>query len=63
MQIVVDYERCTGAGKCVVVCPEVFAQDEDGIVVLLDESPPEELRERVDEAIDVCPAACIEVED
>jgi ferredoxin len=48
----------------VEVCPEVFAQDDDGIVVVLNESPGEELRDAVQEAIDSCPAAIIDaVED
>ena len=43
--------------------PEVFDQrDEDGIVVLLQENPPEELHARAKEAAQLCPALAIEVD-
>lgn len=60
MKVEVDYERCVASGACVLACPEVFAQDEDGIVVILDANPPEELHAAVHEAIEACPAAIIE---
>ncbi|HET6509962.1 MAG TPA: ferredoxin [Baekduia sp.] len=63
MKIVVDRERCVAGGECVLACGEVFAQDDDGIVVVVDEHPPEELREAVEEAIEACPAAIIEAVD
>ncbi|ADD41339.1 ferredoxin [Stackebrandtia nassauensis] len=60
MRISVDTERCVAAGTCVLAAAEVFDQrDEDGIVVLLDESPPERLRAEVEDAVTVCPAAAI----
>lgn len=40
MKISVDTEKCCGAGQCVLVAPEIFDQDEDGIVILLDPAPP-----------------------
>jgi ferredoxin len=61
MQISVDTDKCIASGGCVFACPEVFDQDDDGIVVLLNANPPEELRDKVNEAIDACPAAVIEV--
>lgn len=63
MKIVSDPGRCVASGHCVVSCPEVFAQDDEGIVVILEESPPESLLEKIDEAITACPAACIWRED
>jgi ferredoxin len=47
-----------------VAAMTVFDQrDEDGIVVLLDPSPPAELAEDVHHAATVCPALAIEVAD
>jgi ferredoxin len=40
----------------------VFDQDDDGIVVLLDATPSDDLREAVEEAAAVCPADVIHVE-
>ncbi|CAM02117.1 ferredoxin [Saccharopolyspora erythraea NRRL 2338] len=60
MKITVDEEKCCGAGSCVLAAPEVFDQrDEDGVVVLLDAEPAENLHAAVREAADVCPAAAI----
>ena len=62
MKIVVDEVKCTGAGQCVLAAPEVFDQrDEDGTVVLLDPSPPDELLPQVEDAITSCPALAITV--
>ncbi|WP_018544169.1 ferredoxin [Streptomyces sp. LaPpAH-108] len=64
MKIAVEEDKCCGAGQCVVLAPEVFDQrDDDGIVVLLDETPPQELHEQVREAAGVCPGACIHLDE
>lgn len=62
MKVDVDQVKCTGAGQCVLVSPEVFDQrEDDGIVELLNEAPAPELHERVREAAMICPAAAINV--
>ncbi|WP_328454012.1 ferredoxin [Amycolatopsis sp. NBC_00438] len=60
MKVAVDTEKCCGAGTCVMLAPDVFDQGEDdGIVILLDEHPAEELHATVREAANVCPATAI----
>jgi ferredoxin len=61
MRVTVDHDKCIASGACVLACDEVFAQDEDGIVVLLQENPPEELRDRVMAAVRGCPATVIDI--
>ncbi|MFS8097488.1 ferredoxin [Lentzea alba] len=64
MKITVDQGKCCGAGTCVLLAPDVFDQrDDDGIVVLLDEAPPQDLHDLVREAASVCPAAAIAVHE
>lgn len=63
MRVTVDKDLCIGAGQCVVAAPDVFDQDDDGIVVLLTDSPTEGDREAVKEAEQMCPARVIVVED
>ncbi|MFE3256521.1 ferredoxin [Nocardia sp. NPDC059091] len=63
MKIHIDENRCCGGGQCVVAAPEVFDQrDEDGIVLLLDPRPAEELLPQVLDAAARCPALAIRVE-
>lgn len=62
MRITIDEDKCCGAGQCVLVAPEVFDQrDEDGVVVLLDETPPADQHAAATEAAAVCPAAAIAI--
>jgi ferredoxin len=44
------------------VCPEVFEVRSDGYLYVLQEEPPEELRDKVQMAADMCPTAAITVE-
>ena len=59
----VDEDRCIGAGQCVLRAPRIFDQREDGIVVLLDATPPMELHEAARKAADLCPAEAIVIEE
>jgi len=59
MRILIDEDRCIASGACVLACPEVFAQDEAGIVFVLDEEPPAEYHEKVLAAVRACPATVI----
>ena len=62
MRVVVDIERCRGAGQCVRTAPQVFDQDdEDGTVVVLDEEPPPQLHGAVRMAAGLCPNSVIRV--
>jgi ferredoxin len=62
VKVTVDRERCRGAGLCALTAPDVFDQTEDdGTVVLLDESPPPEQHDAVHRAAGLCPNAVIRV--
>jgi ferredoxin len=64
MKVVIDQDKCVGAGQCVLLAPDVFDQrDEDGVVVLLQEFPPVELHDDVRQAARVCPALAIELDE
>jgi ferredoxin len=64
MKVIVDQNKCVASGQCVLATPEVFDQrEEDGIVVLLTETPPEDLADDVRQAAALCPAQAIWVEE
>ncbi len=64
LKVIIDESKCVGAGQCVWVAPQVFDQREsDGIVVLLQAEPPADLHDFVREAVAVCPAAAIRIEE
>ena len=62
MRVTVDYDMCASSGSCMQVCPEVFEVRSDGYLYVLLEEPGEELREKVEQAADLCPTAAITVE-
>jgi ferredoxin len=62
VRVSVDEFRCDAHGVCVEACPEVFAlDDDDDVVTVLVAEPDELLREKVDQAVAVCPKAAISV--
>lgn len=63
MRVTVDKDLCIGAGQCVVTAPDVFDQDDDGIVELLTDVPGDGDAEAVRDAAHVCPARVISVEE
>ncbi|CAM5538397.1 MULTISPECIES: ferredoxin [Streptomyces] len=63
MRVTVDKEQCVGAGQCVLNAPDVFDQDDDGVVVLLREEPDGQDREAVRTAGDLCPSASVTVHE
>ncbi|TDC25349.1 ferredoxin [Streptomyces sp. 8K308] len=60
MRVSVDQDRCVGSGQCAQTSEEVFDQsEEDGLVVLLAESPSTAHRETVRRAAAQCPVSAI----
>lgn len=58
----VDSDLCTGCGLCEDTCPEVFKLGDDDLAQVINENPPEELNEKIQECIDDCPAEAISAE-
>ena len=59
MRIVVDYDLCESNAVCMSIAPEVFEVRDDDFLYVLDETPPEELRAKVEEAVQRCPKQAI----
>ena len=64
LKLRVDTAACIGAGRCVAEAPGVFDQGEDdGIVILLQETLAEEDYKRARAAVALCPAQAIRIEE
>jgi ferredoxin len=63
MRVVVDFDLCESNALCMAAAPEVFEVRDDDFLYLLDENPPEELREKVEAAVRSCPKHAITIED
>ena len=63
MRVVVDYDLCESNALCMDAAPEVFEVRDDDFLYVLDETPPEELRAKVEQAARVCPKQAIKIED
>lgn len=59
MTVVVNKDACVGAGQCALVAPDVFDQDDDGIVLLLEPDPEGALLDAATRAVRLCPARAI----
>ena len=63
MRVVVDRNKCIGSGQCVMTEPAVFDQDEDdGLVILLQESPDPDYAAAAADAAMICPSQAIKIE-
>jgi ferredoxin len=61
MRIKADTGVCVGAGQCVLTEPDVFDQDDDGIVSLLTDQPGGQAAERAREAVNLCPSQALSI--
>ena len=62
MKVEADLEACQGYVCCVMAAPEVFDVDDDTAkVVLLNGSPGEALRAKVEDAIRSCPSRALRI--
>lgn len=59
MKIIVDETGCVGAGQCALVAGELFDQDDNGIVVVLNEHPSSAEEATARRAAALCPARVI----
>ena len=62
MRVVVDFDLCESNALCMAAAPEVFEVRDDDFLYVLDETPPESLRAKVEEAVRRCPKQAISIE-
>lgn len=61
MRVVVDFDRCQSNAVCMDVAPEIFEVRDDNFLYILDETPGEALRPKLEEAVRRCPTQAISI--
>lgn len=62
MKIIVDYDLCEANAVCMDCCPEVFRVEEDDTLTLLMDEVPENLCQKLEEAVRLCPRQALRIE-
>ncbi len=60
-RIVVDFDLCESNAVCMQVAPDIFEVRDDDFLYILDETPGDDQRAKVDEAVQRCPKQAISV--
>ena len=63
MKIVVDYDLCESNAICMDIAPEVFEVRDDDFLSVLNETPSEDMRPKMDEAVQRCPKQAISIKE
>jgi ferredoxin len=61
MRVVVDFDLCESNAICMGIAPEVFEVRDDDFLYVLDETPPEDMRPKIEEAVQRCPKQAISI--
>ncbi len=54
----IDYDRCASHGVCARTAPDIFELRDDGTYIIMEEVP-ENLREKLQRCVDLCPEQAI----
>ena len=62
-KVVVDFDVCESNAICMGIVPEVFEVRDDDFLYVLQENPPDELKSKVEEAVQRCPKQAISIQE
>ncbi len=63
MRVVVDFDLCESNAVCMNIAPDVFEVRDDDFLYILNETPDEDQRPKMEEAVRRCPKQAISIED
>ena len=63
VRVVVDWDLCESNALCMASAPEVFELQDDDTLLILQETPDESLRSKVEAAVRTCPKRAITLQD
>ncbi len=59
IRVEVDVDLCQGHAMCELEAPDYFKVPKRGKVEILDAQPPEDAREEVERAVEMCPTQAL----
>ena len=62
MKIIVDYDLCEANAVCMQQAPEIFEVDDEDNLNVLQEEVPESLREKLENAVRLCPRQALKID-
>ncbi|QEN16182.1 ferredoxin [Mycolicibacterium sp. ELW1] len=62
-RIELDEDLCQGHAMCELEAPDVFRVPKRGAVEILDNEPPDEMRDDVERAVEMCPTRALSIID
>ncbi|MDG5483041.1 ferredoxin [Mycolicibacterium gadium] len=62
-KIEVDLDLCQGHAMCELEAPDVFTVPKRGKVEILDTEPPDDIRDEVQNAVDMCPTQALFIKE
>ncbi|MGE2834344.1 ferredoxin [Mycobacterium sp. SMC-4] len=60
-RVELDEDLCQGHAMCELEAPDVFSVPKRGVVEITDPEPPDELREAVELAVEMCPTRALTI--
>ncbi len=60
-KVVVDYDLCESNAICMQIAPEVFEVRDDDFLYVLNETPGDDMRAKVEESVQRCPKQAIAI--
>lgn len=60
-RVVVDQDLCQGHGVCESEAPTVFSVSKKGDLTVLDETPGDDVRNQVNQAVRFCPTHALKI--
>jgi ferredoxin len=62
-RIAVDLDLCQGHAMCELEAPDYFLVPKRGKVEILDTEPPDEARDEVERAVEMCPTQALLIQE
>ena len=62
-KVTVDLDLCQGHAMCELEAPDFFRVPKRGKVEILDPEPPEDARDEVERAVDMCPTHALSIKE